>query len=132
MDKASDFGSEDCRFESCHGHTELSATSGISVSTGRELLFCLRGILYLALNQNCTATQSCDLTLNDVDFYLRRLDEVGAGVAGVDAAVLRPRPLQDERADGRGRLVGQHAHPATGRGVVDWLKKLGTFWDNKF
>ena len=63
------------------------------------------------------------LTLNHVDLDLWRLDEeVGAGVAGVDAAVLRPRALQDQRADGLGRLVGQHAHPAASRGVVDWLK----------
>ena len=58
-----------------------------------------------------------------MDLNLRRLHEVvGARVAGVDAAVLRSRALQDQRADGRGRLVGQHAHPAAGRGVADRLQ----------
>ena len=74
------------------------------------------------------AQLSRDPTLNDVDFNLGRLHEaVGAGVAGVDAAVLRPRALQDQRADGRVRLVDQHAHSAARRSVVDRLKELGHF-----
>ena len=62
-------------------------------------------------------------TLNDVDFDLWGLqEEVGSCVAGVEAAVLRPRALQDQRADGRRRLVGQHANSAASRCVVDRLK----------
>ena len=44
MDKASDFGSEDCRFESCHGRPELSATSGMDF-TFFEAQFVLASLL---------------------------------------------------------------------------------------
>ena len=65
---------------------------------------------------NCRFCKAADidqsLTLHDVDFDLWRLDERAARVAGVVAAVLVPGALQDERADGRRRLVRQHAHAA--------------------
>ncbi len=38
MDKASDFGSEDCRFESCHGRCYFLSFQGPLVSGEKSLL----------------------------------------------------------------------------------------------
>ena len=43
-------------------------------------------------------------------------------MARVLAPVLRPRALDDQRADGRGGFVGEDAHAAPGGGVVDGLE----------
>ena len=81
-----------------------------------------------SLSNDMTTLSDFRPTLDDVDLDLRGLEEeVGAGVAGVEAAVLRPRALQDQRADRRRRLVGQHAHAAAGRCVVDRLKSSRNF-----
>lgn len=61
------------------------------------------------------------LTMYDVHLDDCGLDEV-ARVARVLAAVLRPRLLDDERADGHGRAVRDHAHAAAGGRVVDGLE----------
>ena len=86
-----------------------------------------------SLSNDMTTLSDFRPTLDDVDFDLRGLEEeVGAGVAGVEAAVLGPRALQDQRADGRRRLVGQHAHAAAGRCVVDRLKSSRIFISSLF
>ncbi len=58
----------------------------------------------------------------DVHLDVTWLDEVPR-VARVLPPVLRPRPLDDEGGDRGGGLVGDHAHPAAGGGVVDRLEE---------
>ena len=60
------------------------------------------------------------LTVYYVHLDAARLDE-GARVAGVLAAVLHPRLLDDERAHRRRGLVCQHAHAAPRGRVIDGL-----------
>ena len=60
--------------------------------------------------------------MNDVDFDGGRCDQL-AGVARVLSPVLCAGLLDDQRADGRRGLVGQHTHAAAGARVINGLQK---------
>ncbi len=61
--------------------------------------------------------------MDDVHLYATGLDE-RARMAGVLPAILHLGPLDDERADGGGGLVGEDTHASTSRRVANRLGKI--------